>query len=53
MTGNCFSESTPFFLQYTRASGEMGGIEKDQVREARQRQSGRNEKEGLISIMKR
>lgn len=21
MTGNCFSESTPFFLQYTRASG--------------------------------
>jgi len=26
---------------------------KEQVREARQRQSGMNEKEGLISIMKR
>lgn len=53
MTGNCFSESTPFFLQYTSAGsegdGEGGGgwrIEKEKVREARQRQSGRNGKEG-------
>lgn len=49
MTGNCFSESTPFFLQYM---GARGGDVRGR-REVRQRQSGRNEKDGLISIMKR
>lgn len=34
-------------------AGEMRGIEKELVRGVIQRQSGRNEKEGLISIMKR
>lgn len=50
MTGNCFSESTPFFLQYTRASGEMWGIEKKKAGERSETETEWEEWEGRANF---